>query len=70
MYCIYLVLLKCIVYGLYKASHSRVATENVGLQKEPKYNTFACLTCNEVRLCFLGILKKEVGNTKIQDKIR
>jgi hypothetical protein len=45
-------------------SHSRVALENVGLQKEQKCNTFACHTCNEVRLCVLGILKKEVGNTK------
>jgi hypothetical protein len=25
----------------YSASHSRVAPENVGLQKEQKYNTFA-----------------------------
>jgi hypothetical protein len=38
--------------------------ENVGLQKEQKFNTFACHTCNEVRLCVLGIRKKEVGNTK------
>jgi hypothetical protein len=49
---------------LYSASHSRVAPENVGLQKELKYNTFACHTCNEVRLCVLGIRKKEAGNTK------
>jgi hypothetical protein len=48
----------------YSASHSRVAPENVGLQKEQNYNTFACHTCNEVRLCVLGIHKKEVGNTK------
>jgi hypothetical protein len=45
-------------------SHSRLAPENVGLQKEQKCNTFACHTCNEVRLCVLGIRKKEVGNTK------
>jgi hypothetical protein len=50
--------------GLYSTSHSRVAPENVGLQKEQKCNTFACHTCNEVRLCVLGIRKKEVGNTK------
>jgi hypothetical protein len=49
---------------IYSASHSRVAPENVGLQKEQKYNTFACHTCNEVQLCVLGIRKKEVGNTK------
>jgi hypothetical protein len=49
---------------LYSASHSGVAPENVGLQKEQKYNTFACHTCNEVRLCVLGIRKKEVRNTK------
>jgi hypothetical protein len=48
----------------YSASHSRVAPENVGLQKEQKYNTFACHTCNEVRLRVLGIRKKEVGNMK------
>jgi hypothetical protein len=49
---------------LYSASHSRVASENVGLQKEQKCNTFACHTCDEMRLCVLGIRKKEVGNTK------
>jgi hypothetical protein len=43
---------------LYSASHSRVAPENVGLQKEQKYNTFVCHTCNEVQLCVLGIRKK------------
>jgi hypothetical protein len=52
-----------IVYK-YSASHSRVAPENVGLQTEQKYNTFAFHTCNEVRSCVLGIRKKEVGNTK------
>jgi hypothetical protein len=49
---------------IYSASHSRVAPENVGLQKELKCNTFACHTCKEVRLCVLGIRKKEIGNTK------
>jgi hypothetical protein len=49
---------------LYSASHSLVALENVGLQKEQKRNTFVCHTCNEVRLCVLGIRKKEVENTK------
>jgi hypothetical protein len=48
----------------YSASHSRVAPENVGLQKEQKYNTFACHTCNEVQLCVLGIRRKEVGSMK------
>jgi hypothetical protein len=48
----------------YSASHSQVAPENVGLQKEQKCNTFACHTCNEVRFCVLGIRKKEVGSTK------
>jgi hypothetical protein len=51
-------------YVLYSASHSRVALKNVGLQKEQKYSTFACHTCNEVWLCVLGIRKKEVGNMK------
>jgi hypothetical protein len=32
----------------YSASHSRVAPENVGLQKEQEYNTLACHTRNEV----------------------
>jgi hypothetical protein len=50
--------------GQYSASHSRVAPENVCLQKEQKYSTFVCHTCNEVRLCVLGIRKKEVGNTE------
>jgi hypothetical protein len=50
---------------LYSVSHSRVAPENVGLQKEENYSTFACHTCNEMLLCFLGIRKKEVGNMKI-----
>jgi hypothetical protein len=53
----------CIIRN-YSSSHSRVAPENVGLQKEEKYNIFACHTCNEVGLCVLGIRKKEVGNTK------
>jgi hypothetical protein len=35
---------------IYSASHSRVAPENVGLQKEQTYNTVACHTCNEMRL--------------------
>jgi hypothetical protein len=38
--------------------HLWVAPENVGLQKEQKCSTFACHTCNEVRLCVLGIRKK------------
>jgi hypothetical protein len=56
----------------YRASHSRVAPENVGLQKEQKCNTFVCHTYNEVRLCGLWIRKKEVGNTKRSnnDKIK
>jgi hypothetical protein len=49
---------------MHSASHSRAAPENIGLQKQQKYNTFACHTCNEVRLCVLGIRKKEVDNTK------
>jgi hypothetical protein len=52
------------MHGLYSASHSRVAPENVGLQKEQKCNTFAYHACNEVRLCAMWILKKEVDNTK------
>jgi hypothetical protein len=60
--------LNCAGHAIYSASHSRVAPENVGLQKEQKCNTFACHTCNEVWLCILGIRKKEVGNKKRQDK--
>jgi hypothetical protein len=48
----------------YSAAHLWVAPENVGLQKEQKYSSFACHTRNEVWLCVLGIRKKEVGNTK------
>jgi hypothetical protein len=55
------VLQKLLPPQFYSASHSRVASENVGLQKEQKCNTFVC---NEVRLRVLGIRKKEVGNTK------
>jgi hypothetical protein len=44
-----------LIIPLYSVSHSRVAPENVGLQKEQKYNTFASHTCNEVWLCVLGI---------------
>jgi hypothetical protein len=52
--------------SLYSVSHSRVAPENVGLQKEQKCNTFACHTCNKVRLYVLEIRKKEIGNEKIR----
>jgi hypothetical protein len=48
-------------WRLYSASHSRVAPENVGLQKEQKYNTLACHTCNEVRLCVLEIRKRKLA---------
>jgi hypothetical protein len=57
-------MLKKFVQYTYSASHSRVAPENVGLQKGQKCNTFACHTSYEVRLCVLGIRKKEVANTK------
>jgi hypothetical protein len=53
---------------LYSASHSRVAPENVGSQKEQKCNTFACHTCNEVRLSVLGIRKKGNWQHKKKDK--
>jgi hypothetical protein len=53
-----------LLQNIHSASHSRVAPVNVGLQKERKCNTFACHTCNEVRLCVLGIRKREVGNMK------
>jgi hypothetical protein len=53
---------------VYSASQSRVALENVDLQKEQKCNTFACHTCNEVRLCVLGIRKRKLATRK--DKIR
>jgi hypothetical protein len=51
--------------SLYSASHSRVAPENVGLQKERKYNIFACHTCNEV---FWEFAKRKLATEK--DKIR
>jgi hypothetical protein len=46
-------------------SHSRVAPENVGLQK---YNTFACHTCNEVRL-FWEFAKRKLATQKDKTKI-
>jgi hypothetical protein len=49
----------------YSASHSRVALENVGLQQEQKYNTFACHTRNEVRLCFGNSQKGSWQHEKI-----
>jgi hypothetical protein len=51
---------------LYSATHSRVAPENVGLQKEQKYNTLACHTCNEVRLCFGNSQKGSWQHEKIR----
>jgi hypothetical protein len=61
-----IIILPVVVYVCenYSSSHSRVAPENVGLQKEQKCNKFPCHTCNEVRLCVMGIRKKEVGITK------
>jgi hypothetical protein len=50
----------------YSASHSRVAPENVGLQKEQKYNAFACLTRKEVQ--FWEFAKKKLATEK--DKIK
>jgi hypothetical protein len=46
------IILYYLLFVKYSASHSQVAPENVGLQKEQKSNTFACHTCNEVQLCF------------------
>jgi hypothetical protein len=51
---------------IYSASHSQVAPGNFGLQKEQKYNTFACHTCNEVRLCVLGIRKRKLVTRKVK----
>jgi hypothetical protein len=48
----------------YSASHSRVAPENVGLQREQKYNIFACHICNDVRLCVLGIHIRKLATRK------
>jgi hypothetical protein len=44
-------------------SHSKVAPDNVGLQKERKYNTSACHTSNEIQLSFENS-HKEVGNMR------
>jgi hypothetical protein len=51
---------------VYSASHSQVAPENVGLQKEQKCNTFACHACNEVRLCFVNLQKGSWQHEKIR----
>jgi hypothetical protein len=58
-----------IVSELYSAPHSRVAQENVGLQKEQNYNTFAYHTCNEVRLCVCWEFAKRKLATR-KDKIK
>jgi hypothetical protein len=47
----------------HSASHSRVAPENVGLQKEQKCNAFEFIPVMKCG-CVLGIRKKEVGNAK------
>jgi hypothetical protein len=47
----------------YSAAHSRVAPENVGLQKEQKFNTLHVIPVMKCA-CVLGIRKKEVGNMK------
>jgi hypothetical protein len=53
-------------FGFYSASHSRIAPENIGLQKEQKRNIFACHTCNEVRLCFGNLQKGSWQHEKIR----
>jgi hypothetical protein len=55
-----------IIGNKYSASYSRVAPENVGLQKEQKYNTFVCHTCNEVRLCLGNSQKGSWQHEKIR----
>jgi hypothetical protein len=52
---------------LYSASHSRVAPENVGLQKEQKYNIFACHTCMKCGCVFWEFGKRKLATRK--DKI-
>jgi hypothetical protein len=51
-------------YDKYSVSHSKVAPENVGLQKEQKYNTFACHTCIEMRLFFGEFAKRKLSARK------
>jgi hypothetical protein len=59
-------LLTSAIHLKYSASHSQVAPENVGLQKEQKYTTFACHTCNEVLLCFVNSQKGSWQHEKIR----
>jgi hypothetical protein len=53
---------------LYIASHSRVAQENVGLQKEQKCNTFAFIPVIKFSCVFWEFAKRKLVIQK--DKIR
>jgi hypothetical protein len=55
-------------YPLYSASHSRVAPENVGLQKEQKYNTFAFIPVIKCGCVFREFAKRKWATRK--DKIK
>jgi hypothetical protein len=57
-------LFSCMYSYLYSASHSQVAPEKNWITKRTKVQYICIDTCNEVRLCVLGIRKKEVGNTE------
>jgi hypothetical protein len=48
-------------YLLYSASHSRVAPENVGLQKELKCNTFAFIPVMKCGCVFWEFAKRKLA---------
>jgi hypothetical protein len=54
--------------NLYSASHSRVAPENVGLQKEHKFHTFAFIPVLKCGCVFWEFAKRKLVTRK--DKIR
>jgi hypothetical protein len=45
----------------YSASHSQVAPENVGLQKEKKYNTFAFIPVMKCGCVFCEFAKRKLA---------
>jgi hypothetical protein len=61
-------LLKIVLNRKYSASHSRVSPENVGLQKEQKYNTFACQPVMKCGCVFCEFAKRKLATRK--DKIK
>jgi hypothetical protein len=56
------------VFMIYSASHSRVAPENVGLQKEQKCNTFAFIPVMKCGCVFWEFAKRKLVTWKDKTK--